>query len=109
MWFLVLLGLGAAFIAGLEAASASEQRRLLDAPREPRVLKPVTPTGPTPEERKAAALQERLQSLRAQYEAFSHYNDPSWLTQYAKEHLAWLLDNRDDILTECRQLHEQRL
>jgi len=23
--------------------------------------------------------------------------------------MTWLLENRDDILTECRQLHEQRL
>jgi hypothetical protein len=93
----------------LLSGDRDRDRRRLAAPSEPRVLKPVTPTGPTPEEKKAAALKERLQSLRAQYEAFTHYNDPSWLTQYAKDHLAWLLENRDDILTECRQLHEQRL
>ena len=101
---LLLFGL---FFA-LDGYSGSDRRRLA-APHEPKVLKPVTPSGPTPEEKKATALAARLQSLRAQFEAFSHYNDPSWLTKYAREHLAWLLENRDDILAECLQLHEKRL
>jgi hypothetical protein len=106
MWPLLLI-FGFAWL--VSSTDRERDRRRLAAPSDPKVLKLVTPTGPTPEEKKAMALKARLQSLRAQYEAFSHYNDPSWLTQYAKEHLAWLLENRDDILTECRQLHEQRL
>ena len=35
MWFWILLGLGAAFVAGIEAASASEQRRRLAPPEKP--------------------------------------------------------------------------
>src|SRR5215831_4053402 len=105
MWPLLLF-IG---IAWLLSGGRDRNRRSLAAPSEPRVLKPVTPTGPTPEEKKAAALKARLQSLRAQYQPFSHYNDSTWLISYAKEHMQWLLDNRDDILTECRKLHEQRL
>ena len=109
MWFWLLLGLGAAFVAGAAAANTSETRRQIAAPREPKYLKPVTPTGPTPEEKKAAVLRARLQSLRAQYDAFTHYNDPKWLTKHARDRLAWLLENRDYILAESKQLHETRL
>jgi hypothetical protein len=105
MWPLLLI-FG---IAWLLSGDSDRDRRRLAAPDEPRVLKPVTPTGPTPEEKKAAALKARLQSLRAQFEPFSHYSDPTWLTKYAHEHLQWLLENRDGILAECRQLHESRL
>ena len=72
-------------------------------------MKPVALLGPTPEGKKAAALTARLQSLRAQFQPFTHYNDSAWLTRYATEHLAWLLDNRDDIVAECKKLHEQHL
>ena len=90
----------------LFSAGRDSDRRLLAAPSEPR---PVIPTGPTPEEKKAAALKARLQSLRAQYDPFSHYTDPQWLTKHARDRMQWLLDNREDILASCKELHETRL
>jgi hypothetical protein len=101
---LLLFGLFCLLSGGRES-----DRRRLAAPSEPRVLKPVIPTGPTPEEKKATALKARLQSLRAQYDAFTHYNDPQWLTKHAKDRMQWLLQNRDDILANCKELHETRL
>ena len=106
MWPLLLI-FGFAWL--VSRMDGHRNHGLLTAPRDPRVLKPVTPTGPTLEEKKAQAMKVRLQSLRAQFEPFSHYTDPAWLTQYAKKHLSWLLENRDDILAECRKLHEQPL
>jgi hypothetical protein len=105
MWPLLLF-IG---IAWLLSGDRERDRRRLAAPSEPRILKPVTPTGPTPEEKKAAALKARLQSLRAQYDAFTHYNDPQWLSKHAKDRMEWLLQNRDDILANCKELHETRL
>jgi hypothetical protein len=109
MWFIALLGLGAAFFAGVAAATERETRRQIAGPREPRELKPVKVVGPSPEEKKAVALKARLQSLRAQYAAFTHYNDPKWLTKHAKNRMQWLLDNRDEIMADCQQLHATRL